>query len=242
MAAIVFNLTTFALLALIFVNGRDLVGAATIRQRRIPWFAIGLTGLAVLGVIVQLSWSGAMDAFDGNPARTGWWRVLTSVFMQNGGVLGTAFNLVSLAVIAALAEWFWRGPLMLVLFTAGAVLPQYLDLLVGIGGSPSTDPRNFAGSSGATYFLGATLVGAALLAGRGRRALLVAIAAPALGLTLWFAQANGHGLVAVYGTVIGAVVFLVGKRILDPERDLRTPPAHPVGALLDLIGRKRAAA
>jgi hypothetical protein len=241
MAAIVFNLTTFALFALIFVNARDLVGPSTIRQRRIPWFAIGLTGLAVLGVLVQLSWAGAMDAFDSDPARTGWWRVFTSMFMQNGGLIGTAYNLLTLAVIVALAEWFWRGPLMLVLFVAGDILPHYLDLLIGIGASPSTDPRNFAGSSGVTYFLGATLVGAALLAGLGRRAVLVAVTVPAMGLALWFAQENGHGLVAVYGVVIGAVVFLATKRVLDPGRDLRTPPAHPVGAVLDLLRRDQAA-
>lgn len=223
MAAIIFNLTTFALLALIFATGRDLVGVHDVkqlRQRTIPWYAVGITAVGVLGVLVQLSWSGAMDTFDSDPARTGWWRVITSVFMQNGGVVGTVYNLITLAVIAALAEWIWRGPLMLLLFLAGAILPQYIDLLVGVGGGVSTDPRNFAGSSGATYFLGATLVGAALLRNRTRRDVLLALSVPVFGLVLWFAQDNGHGLVSVYGVVFGlvvaAVMSLVSKRSLSP--------------------------
>ncbi|MFE2250767.1 hypothetical protein ACFXC2_29135, partial [Streptomyces lavendulae] len=36
---------------------------------------------------------------------------------------------------------------------------------------------------------------------------------PVLGLVLWFAQANGHGLVACYGFLLGALaLFLPGPR------------------------------
>lgn len=207
---VVFNLTTFALLLLIFTVARETLGDVTLRTRGIPWYAVGLTALAVLGVLVELCWPGAMNALDDDPARSGWWRPLTAVFMQNGGVPGAAYNLVTLAVIAALAQWLWRGPLMLACFLAGALGPHYIDVLVGAGGV-STDPRDFAGSSGATYFLGATLAGAALRRGPGTRIRLLALAAPAAGLLLWFAQSNAHGLVVVYGFVLGAVVWGVPR-------------------------------
>ncbi|MET7463192.1 hypothetical protein [Nonomuraea sp. NPDC005501] len=85
----------------------------------------------------------------------------------------------------------------------------------------SPDPRNFAGSSGATYFLAATLAGALLLCARAPKERLLALAAPALGLALWFAQDNGHGLVAVYGFVVGALVWAVAR----PLRQGRAVPA-----------------
>ncbi|WP_330296951.1 hypothetical protein [Streptomyces sp. NBC_00503] len=235
METLIFNATTAGLMVLMFKGGLALLGEDTLRQRRIPWAAVGLTTLALTAVAVQFLWSGAMDAFDSDPAKSGWWRVLTSVFMQNGGLLGGAWNIATLAVIAALAEWLWGGPVMLGLFLAGILLPEHLDALFGLGGHHSTDPRNFAGSSGATYFLGATLAAALLLhvlrsggakartrtgTTAGTKDALLALAVPALGLTLWFAQSNGHGLVSAYGFALGAACAIAGLpgRVGRPAR------------------------
>ncbi|WP_371677390.1 hypothetical protein [Streptomyces sp. NBC_01276] len=224
MGAIVFNATTAALMVMMFNGGLDLLGRDTLRGRRTPWAAVALTALALAGVLTQLCWSGAMDAVDDDPAKSGWWRVVTAVFMQNGGLLGGAWNIATLAAVAALADWFWGAPRTLALFLAGILLPEHLDALLGVGGHHSTDPRNFAGSSGATYFLGATLAAALLLralrarradaAGAGRaKELLLAAGVPVLGLVLWFAQANGHGLVSCYGFLLGALALcLPGPR------------------------------
>ncbi|WP_411121913.1 hypothetical protein [Streptomyces sp. x-19] len=213
--AIVFNLTTAALMVLTFKCGLLLVGEGTVRRRPVPWAAIALTVVAVAAVVLQLAWSGAMDALDGDPRKSGWWRVVTSVFLQNGGFSGGAWNIVTLAVIAALAQWFWRGPLMLVLFAAGVLLPQRIDALFGET-ARSTDPRNFAGSSGATYFLAATLAAALLLSGPRAKERLLALAVPAAGLAMWLAQENGHGLVACYGFAVGAVVLPLARRLPHP--------------------------
>ncbi|MFD9888759.1 hypothetical protein ACFWY9_05430 [Amycolatopsis sp. NPDC059027] len=241
MDAVLFNLTTAALMMLVFLSGRTVVGADTITRRRLPWFAAGLTAVAVAGVVTQLCWSGAMDAFDADPAKTGWWRVLTSVFMQNGGPIGAVYNLVTLAVIGALAEWFWGGPLMLALFAAGIFLPELVDALFGAT-EGSTDPRNFAGSSGATYFLGATLAAVLLVRSRVIKEKLLALSVPLLGLALWFAQENGHGLVAAYGFALGAVVWLAGRRLIDPERDLAKTPRWSVGSVLTIVRKPRTGA
>ncbi|MEU6217530.1 hypothetical protein ABZ845_08405 [Streptomyces sp. NPDC047022] len=205
-------MTTAALLVLMFKVGLALVGEDTVRRRPLPWVAVALTAVAVGGVVLQLSWSGAMDALDSDPRKSGWWRVVTSVFMQNGGVFGAVWNLVTLAVIAALAQWFWRGPLMPALFAAGILLPERIDALFG-DTARSTDPRNFAGSSGATYFLAATLAGALLLSGTTSKERLLALSVPAAGLAMWLAQENGHGLVAVYGFVLGAAVLPLARRL-----------------------------
>ncbi|MEV6685043.1 hypothetical protein AB0N28_06845 [Streptomyces sp. NPDC051130] len=222
MDAIVFNVTTAALMVLMFKGGLALLGEDTLRRRPVPWAAIALTALVVAGLVTQLCWSGAMDALDSDPSKTGWWRPVTSVFMQNGGLFGDAWNLATLAVIAALADWFWGGPLTLGLFAAGILLPTYIDTLFGES-AHSTDPRNFAGSSGATYFLGATLAAPLLL--RALRAVrsrartqeaLLAFGVPVLGLVMWFTQANGHGLVAVYGSLLGALACLLPRRSATP--------------------------
>lgn len=212
MGALLFNVTTAALMVLMFKGGLALIGEDTLRRRRTPWAAAGLTGIALAGVVTQLCWSGAMDTFDSDPDKSGWWRVVTSVFMQNGGFLGGAWNIATLAAIAALAEWFWGAPLMVLLFAAGILLPEHIDALFGQTGG-STDPRNFAGSSGATYFLAATLAAGLLLRGRDRKDALLAIAAPVLGLAMWFAQSNGHGMVTAYGFVLGLLVHTLARRV-----------------------------
>ncbi|MFF1920539.1 hypothetical protein ACFVW8_08170 [Streptomyces sp. NPDC058221] len=230
MGGLLFNVTTAVLMVLMLNGGLALLGQETLRGRRVPWAAVGLTAVALAGVITQACWSGAMDALDSDPARSGWWRVLTSTFMQNGGLFGGAWNIATLAVIAALANWFWGAPLTLGLFLAGILLPQQIDALFGENGH-STDPRNFAGSSGATYFLAATLSAALLLhtLRTGRRndrehlkETLLAAAVPALGLAVWFTQSNGHGLVSVYGFALGAAVCALTHRTADrPAPDTR---------------------
>ncbi|AUG76487.1 hypothetical protein CFP65_1600 [Kitasatospora sp. MMS16-BH015] len=220
MDVLLFNVTTAALMVVMFKGGLALIGEGTVRRRGLPWAAVALTGLGVGGVVLQLCWSGAMGALDSDPAKHGWWRVLTSVFMQNGGIGGTVWNLATLAVMAAFAQWFWGGPLMLGLFLTGILLPERIDALFGQT-SHSTDPRNFAGSSGATYFLGATLAAALLLHGDqagkgGPQPKLLALGVPVLGLALWFAQSNGHGLVSAYGFAVGALAWLLFRRHLRP--------------------------
>ncbi|MDL4820067.1 hypothetical protein [Actinomadura opuntiae] len=211
MDALIFNLTTAALMVLMFKAGTALVGQDPLRRRPIPWAAVALTVLAIAAVVLQHLWSGAMGALDDDPSKSGWWRVLTSVFMQNGGIMGVAWNIATLAVIAALAQWFWRSPVMLALFLAGILLPQHIDALFGQA-DRSTDPRNFAGSSGATYFLGSTLAAGLLWFASSRADRLLALSVPVLGLALWIAQSNGHGLVAVYGFALGAAVVPLARR------------------------------
>ncbi|MFI9649154.1 hypothetical protein ACIHAA_22985 [Streptomyces sp. NPDC052040] len=212
MGAIVFNVTTAALMVMMINCGLGVVGRDTLRGRPVPWAAVALTALAVGGVLLQLSWSGAMDALDADPAKSGWWREFTSVFMQNGGLFGALWNLVTLAAVAALAQWYWGGPLTLGFFLAGILLPSRIDTLLGLGDGPSTDPRNFAGSSGATYFLGATLALALLTRTRLPKERALALAVPALGLTMWLTQSNGHGLVSAYGFTLGAAAWTIHHR------------------------------
>jgi hypothetical protein len=220
---LIYNMVTGALMVLLIKSATFAVpkpppsSPGSSRSRRVPWTAITLTALLVAGLVLQASWSGAMDTLDSDPSRTGWWRPLTSVFMQSSGVVGDVFNLVTLAALATLAEWCWGSLLTAGVFLCGALLPHVLDLLIGTAGR-STEPRNFAGSSGATYFLGAALAGWLLLSTRDTRQRLVALAVPLLGVGAWFTQHNGHGLVAAEGFALGLVLWIPLHHGHDPRR------------------------
>jgi hypothetical protein len=224
---LIYNLVTAALLILVFRAAVQLES-----PRHFPWAAVALTALVIGGLILQTTWSGAMSALDSDPSRTGWWRPVTSVFLQNGGWLGYLWNIVTIAVITALAEWHWGRLTAAALFLAGALLPYWLGMLAG-DSHGSTDPRNWVGSSGATYFLGATLAGALLIralpiralpiralpiralpiralpTGAGLQKALLASSGPAVGLAAWFAQHNAHGLVVVEGFALGTLLALI---------------------------------
>ncbi|GHI03875.1 hypothetical protein AQI88_08615 [Streptomyces cellostaticus] len=215
MNALVFHVTTAALMVLMFKSGVLLIGEDTLRRRPVPWAAVALTAVAIGAVLLQVSRPGAMDALEGDPRRTGWWRVVTSVFMQNGGFLGGAWNIVTPAAVAAPAQWFWGGPLMPALFAGGILLPERIDALFGET-SHSTDPRNFAGSSGATYFLAATLTAALLLTVTDTRIRLPAAVTPVAGLAMWLAQDNGHGLVSCYGFLLGCAALPLARCLPRP--------------------------
>lgn len=219
---LLYSAATAALMMLMLCTVAVLIDVkAARRHRRVPWAAIVLTGLAVIGLVLQHTWSGAFALFDDDPTRSGWWRVITAVFMQNGGPVGSAWNLVTLAVIAAAAGLTWGNPLTLVLFLAGAILPAWVQDLFGFV-SVSQDPRNFAGSSGVTYFLGATL--AAVLLVRAAVPLqqrVLAGCAPVLGVVSFALIDNAHGLVTVEGFVLGLILAVLLRRVRRPR------PAEP---------------
>jgi hypothetical protein len=215
MEAIVYNLVTAALMVLMLNAGLALLPKETWRGRGVPWVAVGITVLAVAGVVTQLVWDGAMSAFDSNPANPGWWRIFTSVFVQNGGVAGTIYNLVTIAAVLVLVEWLWGPARTLCLFLAAVLLPGLISHVLTSSTSLVEDPRNYAGSSGVTYCLAATLAGVLLLRASTARQRLLAVAAPIVGLATWFLQDNAHGLVVAYGFVFGLVGWAVARPRVD---------------------------
>jgi len=193
---------TAALMVVLLLCGLRLVDGDTVPSRPVPWLAVGLTALAVAGVVLQHVWPGATDALDADPARSGWWRHATAVLLQDAGWGGVVFNLVTLAAVAALVQWHWGWRLGLGLVVAAAAVPVLVGVLAGTG---SDDPRDWAGSSGLTFFLAGSLAGAALVGGpRAARALGALAGALALGAWAWLGDA--HGLVAAQGLVAGAAL------------------------------------
>lgn len=68
-----------------------------------------------------------------------WWRLLTGMFFQDGGLRGGIFNLVALAVVGTLAEWCFGRVRWLVLYFGCGLFGQFLSYVwlnpVGAGNS-----------------------------------------------------------------------------------------------------------
>ena len=218
-----YELSTAVVLVLALRAGVMLLGVdskTALGRQRIPYLALTLTGIALVGVTVQYSWAGAFDALADLPGRAGWWRPFTAVFLQSGPA-GAVWNVITLLVAAALAEWFWGRLAATLLFGFGMVGPSLIgSVLLGASTQAdlAADPRNFLGSSGATYLLAATMVGALLVGALHARpvgwsGVGLSLAHLAVALFAWFALANAHGLVSCFGVVIGAGWgLLVGRR------------------------------
>ena len=108
---------------------------------------------------------------------------------------------MTLALAAALADWFW-GTLTATLLTVACVaLPVAVGALLGVG--PSSDPRNFVGSSGLTFALAATLAGALVARAPRLQDRALGLGAGVIGLAAWWWWGNAHGLVTAEGLVLG---------------------------------------
>ena len=188
---------------------------------RLPIAALVLLVLLTIGALTEMIWPGALDVLRNDSSNPGWWRPLTAPFVQDDGVAGAIFNLVTAGVVLALAEWHWGGPLALGIWAIGAWAPiGSVAALVGYRVAADDVDAYTAGSSGATYFTAATLCAALICAGTGRDR-LIGFVGPAIGVACWLGLGDGHGLMFTAGAILGvalwAVVRMVGSAP-DPDR------------------------
>lgn len=118
------------------------------------------------------------------------WRLATSAIVQDGGLVGTGFNLLVLAVVALGAQEAWRPARTWATFWLGAVAAN---CVVG----PSLDPVG-AGNSMATFVVATGLAGSVLVRRPSREALLPAAAALAC-VAVMLVAGDPHGWAALLG-------------------------------------------
>ena len=126
-----------------------------------------------------------------------WWRLISPLFVQDGGVIGTIFNLVSLALVGSLAERIWNGRSMLIIFFVGGVIGE----IAGFAWQPVG-----AGNSVGNFSLAASIAVVSLMRLPFAPVLLFAvIALGADGVLLWLQDI--HGAAALVGTI--QALFLI---------------------------------
>ena len=177
------------------------------RRRGFPWLTLVL--IVVIGIpsIGQYAgWPAAGDALRREPELTlhhgEWWRVLTSLLAQDGGIVAAIYSLAVVAVVITLSSWI-QGPwLTLAVFLSCSIVLNLLAIGWGaVGGGTS-----FA--SDGTMLSVLTL---GLVMARDRVVMIAAIIAIAGGILLVVLD-DAHGVAILLGAAIGAVHGLVRRR------------------------------
>ncbi|MDN5796660.1 MAG: hypothetical protein L0H79_13015, partial [Intrasporangium sp.] len=164
-------------------------------QPRCTWWGVTLWLAVAIPSSLQFWWPELLARGARDPAEIGqgqWWRLVTSMFLQDGGWPGTIFNLVTLAITVLLTGSLVRGWVLPVLFVLGGVVCNVLTALAF--------DQSGAGDSMATMVL---LVVVAIWSTRPVATDLALVALlVATAVTLLFLR-DQHGLAVSFGMVLG---------------------------------------
>ena len=177
------------------------------RPRGFPWLTLVL--VVVIGVPSIGQYTGlpaAGDALRREPQLTlhhgEWWRVLTSLLAQDGGLFAAIYSLAVVAVVITLSTWI-QGPwLTLAIFVFSSIVLNLLALgwnAVGGGTSFASDGTMLS------------ILAMGLVLARDRVVMICAVIAIAGGILL-VVLADAHGIAILLGAVIGAVHGMLRRR------------------------------
>ena len=177
---------------------------ARARAPRQPYATLVLALLVVIPTTVQFFFAPVLGVFERDAARIAagqWWRLATSLLVQDGGIGGSVSNLVGLLLVGRVAECEWGSGRCVLLFFFGGVAGN----LAGLAWQPVG-----AGNSVANFALAASVAFVVVLAGRPRIARLpAAIALGADGCLLLLKDI--HGAAALVGIGM-ALAFIAARR------------------------------
>lgn len=125
-----------------------------------------------------------------------WWRLVTPLFVQDGGVTGAIFNLVTLFLVGSVAEEIWGKRNTLVLFFVGGIIGE----IAGFVWQPIG-----AGNSIANFSLAASIAIACLTRHSSRLVLVASGLALGADVVL-LALRNIHGAAALAGALSALVL------------------------------------
>jgi hypothetical protein len=191
---------------------------------RVPILAIVL--VVVIGVpsIAQYAGFPAIgDALRRQPDLTlhhgEWWRVLTSLLAQDGGLVAAVFGLVVIAVAITFSTWIQGAWLTLAIFLFCSIVLNLLAIGWGAVGG---------GSSFASDGTMLSVLALGLVLARNRIVMVAAIIAIVGGIVL-VVLGDAHGVAILLGAAIGAVHGVLRRRrdaatAVSPDRS--GPAAH----------------
>jgi hypothetical protein len=172
--------------------------------RRPPVAAVALWLIVAIPSLLQLAFPGLLHALERDPDQIRqhgqWWRLFTSAVVQDGGIAGTVFNLVILAIVAVVAIGAWGSVRGLLIFAVGVV---GFDLATTFAW-----PFVGAGNSAATFTLAASVTGLAVAKIRERVVVVLGAVTAGCGIFL-LALKDAHGSAVIGGLVIGVLAATI---------------------------------
>ena len=129
-----------------------------------------------------------------------WWRLITPLFVQDGGVSGTIFNLVSLLLVGSVVERLWGGRYMLIIFFIGGMAGE----LIAFAWQPLG-----AGNSIGNFSLAASIAVISLTHNPPRSAQIAALLTLCADGVLVVLQ-DIHGASAIIGVILALVLYKRG--------------------------------
>ena len=194
------SIVLYIVVLAIFIQLAARMLALTWAPRRFPVVAAVATVLIGVPSLLQFVWPGIAAALQRDPAATlahgQWWRVLTALAAQDGGLVAAIFNLIVVALVVWLAEWIWGRWRTIVLFVFPSLV---LNLLAIVWGQPG------GGSSFASDGLLMSVAGLALVATRSTLLRVLAALMIVVAIVLVF-TADAHGVAMLLGAAGGAAL------------------------------------
>ena len=173
------------------------------RESRFPKMTFLLLVAVAVPSTLQLFFPTILSTFQRDYERFlsgDWWRLITPLFVQDGGVAGTIFNLVSLLLVGSVAERLWGGRRMLLIFFLGGILAE----IIAFAWQPVG-----AGNSVGNFSLAASIAVAGLVRHPPRYVQNLALfALGADGVLVGLKDI--HGAAAIMGTILALVLIQVG--------------------------------
>ena len=108
---------------------------------RFPVLTAAVTTVTAATNLVQFTVPGVLERFERTPAglHGDWWRTVTALFVQDGGIAGTVSNLLFLVLIGTVAEQTLSRPRWLVQYFAVGLASEFVGYLwQPVGGGNST--------------------------------------------------------------------------------------------------------
>jgi membrane associated rhomboid family serine protease len=189
-----------------------LQAAARLRpvNRRFP--IVALVSTLVIGIpsLLQFAFPSIGMALSRRPALEldgQWWRVLTAIVAQDGGLVGAIFNLLVVAVVVTLGERAWGRWRTVVLFVGPSIV---LNLLAVVWNAPG------GGSSFASDALLLSMCSLGVLTLRRPLIFVCAAVAGTSGVVLVAAN-DAHGVAMLLGAALGLGFGLLRRPHPEPH-------------------------
>jgi membrane associated rhomboid family serine protease len=165
-------------------------------NRRFPIVAVISTLVIGIPSLLQFAIPSIGAALSRRPSlelHGQWWRVLTAIMAQDGGVVGAIFNLLVVAVVVTLGERAWGRWRTVVLFLGPSIV---INLLAVAWNAPG------GGSSFGSDALLLSMCALGVLTLRRPLVLVCASIAGAAGIVLVVAN-DAHGVAMLLGAALG---------------------------------------